>query len=106
MAMLPTVARAQEPPAPPPDTSAPATANTGLGEIVVTATHKSESIQKVPISLQAFDATKLEENHVANFADYAQMLPSVSFESLGPGRSQPFFRGIAVAGGQIGRAHV
>jgi len=101
MAMLPTVARAQEPPAPPPDTSAPATANTGLGEIVVTATHKSESIQKVPISLQAFDATKLEENHVANFADYAQMLPSVSFESLGPGRSQPFFRGIAVAGGQF-----
>ena len=74
--------------------------NTALGEIVVTATHKSESLQKVPISLQAFDAAKLEQNHVASFADYANMLPSVSFETLGPGRSEPFFRGISVSGGQ------
>jgi len=103
-ALNPATARADEPPAPPPvapDSSAPAGTNTGLAEIVVTATHKSESIQKVPISLQAFDTAKLEQNHVANFVDYAQMLPSVSFESLGPGRSQPFFRGIAVAGGQF-----
>ncbi len=79
---------------------APAAGGEGLTEIVVTATHKSESIQKVPISIQAFDGAKLEQNHVATFADYANMLPSVSFESLGPGRSEPFFRGISVSGGQ------
>jgi len=103
-AFAPTLAHADSAPAAPPatpDAAASASTNTGLGEIVVTATHKSESLQKVPISLQAFDNAKLEENHVANFVDYAQMLPSVSFESLGPGRSQPFFRGISVAGGQF-----
>ena len=81
--------------------AAPASATgSAIGEIVVTATHKSESLQKVAISIQALDTTKLEQNHVASFADYANMLPSVSFETLGPGRSQPFFRGISVSGGQ------
>jgi outer membrane receptor protein involved in Fe transport len=99
--LAPATARADEPPAPAtPDAATPAGTNAGLGEIVVTATHRSENLQKVPISLQAFDAARLEQNHVSTFADYAQMLPSVSFESLGPGRSQPFFRGISVSGGR------
>jgi len=98
-AITPAIARADEAPTSAPDTGPQPAASSGLSEIVVTATHKSESLQKVPISLQALDAAKLEENHIANFADYATMLPSVSFESLGPGRSQPFFRGISVSGG-------
>jgi len=95
-ALAPTIARAGEAP----DTAPQPATSSGITEIVVTATHKSESLQKVPISLQALDSAKLEQNHVSNFADYAQMLPSVSFESLGPGRSEPFFRGISVSGGQ------
>ncbi|WP_353227865.1 TonB-dependent receptor [Novosphingobium sp.] len=97
--MLSGVAQAQTAPAPA-DTPQAAAESSGVGEIVVTATHKSESLQKVAISLQALDASKLEQNHVANFADYANLLPSVSFDTLGPGRSQPFFRGISVSGGQ------
>lgn len=67
----------------------------GLGEIVVTATRKSESVQKVPISLQALTSEKLEQHQVVNFSDYVSLLPSVSFASLGPGRSDLFFRGVA-----------
>ena len=75
-----------------------ATADTkpaGLGEIVVTATRRSESVQKVPISLQALTPEKLEQRQVVNFADYAALLPSVSYASLGPGRSDLYFRGIS-----------
>jgi iron complex outermembrane receptor protein len=93
---MPTFAAAQEAPA-----GAPVAADTGSGvsEIVVTATHKSESVQKVAISMLALDTTTLTNHQVANFADFANMLPSVSFSSLGPGRSQPYFRGITAAGG-------
>lgn len=98
---LPYAAMAQEAPAP---TEAPAPqdapAAEGLTEIVVTATHKSESLQKVAISLQAISTEALDQHQVKSFADYANLLPSVSFQSLGPGRSTPFFRGISVSGGQ------
>ena len=99
VAFLPGFALADEPPSASPPASP--TAHAEIGEIVVTATHSSQSLQKVPISLQAFDSAKLEEHHVANFVDYSQMLPSLSFQSNGPGRSEPFFRGISVAGGQF-----
>ena len=69
----------------------------GLGEIVVTATRRSESVQKVPISLQALTTEKLEQRQVVNFSDYAALLPSVSYASLGPGRSDLYFRGISFA---------
>jgi iron complex outermembrane recepter protein len=98
-ALLPVAAHAQAAPDSPPEAPQPST-GTGIGEIVVTATHKAESLQKVPISIQALDSAKLEQSHVQNFADYAALVPSLSFETLGPGRSEPYFRGISVSGGQ------
>jgi outer membrane receptor protein involved in Fe transport len=71
----------------------------GLGEIVVTATRQSESIQKVPISIQALGADTLEQRQVKGLSDFAALLPSVSFAGLGPGRSTAYFRGIVPAGG-------
>lgn len=73
----------------------------GLGEIVVTATHRAESLQKVPISIQALGAETLAQHQVTSFADYAGLLPSVSFSGLGPGQSEVYFRGIAVDGGSL-----
>jgi outer membrane receptor protein involved in Fe transport len=52
-------------------------------------------VQKVPISLQALTSEKLEQHQVVNFNDYVALLPSVSFASLGPGRSDLFFRGVS-----------
>ncbi|KEZ18261.1 TonB-dependent receptor [Sphingobium yanoikuyae] len=79
--------------------AAAAEAEQGLGEIVVTATRSAQSIQKVPISMQALGAEKLQERQVKGLSDFAALLPSVSFEGIGPGRNTAFFRGIVPAGG-------
>jgi outer membrane receptor protein involved in Fe transport len=66
-----------------------------LAEIVVTAEKRSEDLQKVPISLQVLGGATLEQHQVASFDDYAKLLTSLSYQSLGPGQSQLYFRGIA-----------
>ena len=75
----------------------PAAADAGAAnssEIVVTANKREENIEKVPISIQALTAAKLEQHDVENFDDYAKLLPSVSFQSYGPSQAQIYFRGI------------
>ncbi|TNE61056.1 MAG: TonB-dependent receptor [Alphaproteobacteria bacterium] len=69
-----------------------------LEEIVVTSRKVSESLQDVPISLQALGNATLENNNVGGFEDYAAMLPSVSFASKGPGNAQIYMRGISDGG--------
>lgn len=71
----------------------------GLGDIVVTATRSRESIQRVPISMQALGAEKLEERQVKGLTDFAALMPSLSFAGIGPGRNTAYFRGIVPAGG-------
>jgi len=66
-----------------------------LQEVVVTAQKREEDLQKVPISLQVLSAETLEQHNVTDFDDYAKLLPSVSYQSFGPGQSQLYFRGIA-----------
>ena len=68
------------------------------GEIVVTATKRSESLQKVPLSIQALGTEALDQKQVSGVDDYAKLLPSVSFQSFGPGQSQIFFRGVSSGG--------
>jgi outer membrane receptor protein involved in Fe transport len=70
-----------------------------LGEIVVTATHRAESLQKVRFDPGA-RRRDTGQHQVTSFADYAGLLPSVSF-SAGPGQSEVYFRGIAVDGGSL-----
>ena len=72
---------------------------TSLGEIIVTATRRAESIQKVPISVQALTTENLAERRVKGLSDLVTLLPSVSFAGLGPGRQTTYFRGIVPAGG-------
>ena len=84
------------------DAPAPAAeANAGGAgdDLVVTAQKRSENIQSVPISVQAFSSETLENRQVEKFEDYAKMLPSVSFQSEGPGRTDIFFRGITLGVG-------
>ena len=51
--------------------------------------------RSVPISIQAIGTERLEQLQVKDFTDYVKFLPSVSFTSLGPGFSLPYFRGVA-----------
>ncbi|HVO00299.1 MAG TPA: TonB-dependent receptor [Steroidobacteraceae bacterium] len=67
----------------------------GLEEIIVTAQKRVEDVQKVPISVQVLGGEKLDQLQVSNFIDYAKFLPSLSFQTLGPGQSQVYFRGIS-----------
>ena len=69
-----------------------------LEEVVVTAQKRTEDLQKVPISMQVLAAEQLEQLQVNSFDDYAKFLPSVSYQSLGPGQAQLYFRGIASGG--------
>ena len=69
-------------------------------EIIVTAQKRSESLQNVPISIQALGTKKLDELNVSSFNDYAQQLPSVTFQALGgnPGTNVVYMRGVASGG--------
>ncbi|WP_395672094.1 TonB-dependent receptor [Phenylobacterium sp.] len=79
-----------------------AAGETALGEIIVTATRRSENVQKVPIAIQALSGDTLAERQVKGLSDLVTLLPSVSFAGLGPGRQVTYFRGIVPAGGQYG----
>ncbi len=64
-----------------------------VNEIIVTATKREESIQKVPISIQALSTQTLEQHQVASLDDYSKLLPSVSVYSFGPGQGEITIRG-------------
>src|ERR1700688_260561 len=81
-------------------TEAPsAEASDQIQTIVVTAQRRSESIQDVPISIQAFTGQTLKELNVTTFDDYIKYLPNVSAASNGPGQNEIFMRGLS-AGAQ------
>ena len=54
---------------------------TAVGEIVVTATRKAENLSKVPESVSAFTAAKMDTLNIKSFADIAKFTPGVSFDS-------------------------
>jgi outer membrane receptor protein involved in Fe transport len=66
-----------------------------LEEIVVTAQKRAESLQDVPLSIQAFGTAQLERLRVGDFKDVAKFLPSVSYKTVGPGFARVFMRGVA-----------
>jgi len=81
-----------------PQASGESTAVSDGNEIIVTAQKRSENLQNVPISIQALGTKKLDELNISSFDDYAKVLPSVSFQSFGPGQTQLSFRGITSGG--------
>jgi outer membrane receptor protein involved in Fe transport len=69
-----------------------------LGSVTVTAQKRTEDIQKVPISMQVLGSEKIEQLHINSFDDYVKYLPSVSYQSAGPGFSEIYMRGVASGG--------
>lgn len=67
-------------------------------EIIVTAQRREERLQDVPLSITALGSAKLDQAQVKSFDDYAKLLPSVSYQSFGPGQAQIFFRGVSSGG--------
>jgi outer membrane receptor protein involved in Fe transport len=69
-----------------------------LEEVVVTAQKRSESLQNVPVSITALGTQKLEELHVQSVDDYIKYLPSVSYQTNGPGSAKLYMRGVSSGG--------
>ncbi len=81
-----------------PTAEPPTPATSSLDVITVTSQKRTENLQEVPISIQVLGNEKLRELNVSNFDDYAKFLPSVSYQSLGPGYAQIYMRGVASGG--------
>jgi len=65
-----------------------------LQEVLVTATKREESLQKIPISVTAILGRDLEDRNAINFDDYARAVPGLSFTDLGDGRERISIRGV------------
>ena len=79
-----------------------ATAEAGsdaLEEITVTAQRREQSMQDVPISMQAITGQALQQLNITTFDDYIKYLPNVSSANNGPGQNEVFMRGLS-AGSQ------
>jgi outer membrane receptor protein involved in Fe transport len=63
--------------------------------IIITATKREENLQDVPIAVTAIGTEKLDELQVTDFDDFARFVPSLSYQSAGPGFSNVYFRGVA-----------
>lgn len=65
-----------------------------IEEVIVTAQKREEDLQSVPLSLQVIDTKKLDQLNAKGFDDYAKFLPSVTFQTTGPGDASVIMRGV------------
>ena len=74
----------------------------GLGEIIVTATRRSERLQDVPQSITAIDTDAIAMRGLTGMDDYARIVPGLSVSDRQPGGTTIVFRGVATSGLQFG----
>jgi iron complex outermembrane receptor protein len=70
----------------------------GIQEITVTAQRRNESIQDVPITIQAIGGDTLKQLNVSSFNDLMRYTPNVTFSGNGPGTGNIFMRGLSAGG--------
>ena len=73
-----------------------------IEEIIVTATKRAESVQDIPLSVNAFSGAQLEEAGVKDIRDIAAQTPGLSIKSRGETEGSVFIRGIGSAAPGIG----
>jgi iron complex outermembrane recepter protein len=67
----------------------------GIQEITVTAQRRTESIQDVPITIQAISGESLKQLNVQTFDDLLKYTPNVTYSGNGPGQGNIFMRGLS-----------
>ena len=75
--------------------NAPAFGQNAIDEIVVTARKKAESLQDVPVAVNALGEKALDELGVDVFTDYLVQMPGVTAGGSGPGQNTIYIRGVA-----------
>lgn len=68
--------------------------DSGIGEIVVTAQRRTESIQKAAIPIDAVKGDDLLQRGIGNAADLTRAVPSLSIPAPGAGVASVFIRGV------------
>ena len=64
-------------------------------EVIVTASKKEQNIQDVAMSVQAISSAELDAKNIKSLEDIASLSPAVTFNNVGPGKSNFYIRGIA-----------
>ena len=72
-----------------------------LEEVVVTATKQAESLQDVPISVNALSGDSMREQGIMTFDEYVSFLPNVVDAGNSPGMREIYIRGSATEQGSV-----
>jgi outer membrane receptor protein involved in Fe transport len=64
-------------------------------EVVVTAQRRSQNIENVPATIQAFTGQTLDNLHVNTTTDILKYVPNVTYGNNGPGQGNIFMRGLS-----------
>ncbi|HWE46884.1 MAG TPA: TonB-dependent receptor [Caulobacteraceae bacterium] len=77
---------------------------TQVGEVVVTATRRSERVQNVGGEVTALTNADLEKTHAQDLTDFATSVPGLSFQSNSPTNNLVAIRGVASSTAELGSA--
>ena len=72
-----------------------AAADAGIQEIVVTAQRRDQTIQSVPMTIQAFGTDALQQRNITLIDDLLRFTPNIEFAKNGPGQGVIFMRGLS-----------
>jgi iron complex outermembrane receptor protein len=67
-----------------------------IEEVTVTATKREESMQDIPVTVQALSEGTLDDLNVGNFEDFVRFLPNVNVGGRGPGQNEVYIRGMSI----------
>jgi outer membrane receptor protein involved in Fe transport len=67
----------------------------GVEEVIVTAEHRSESLEKTPMTIQALTGDELSALNVADLQDLLKYTPNVTYGNNGAGQGEIFMRGLS-----------
>ncbi len=81
--------------------NAPADAQTGGDEIIVTATKRASRVQDVPFSINAQTEEDIQRANATTIEEISRNVAGLAVQNLGPGQSQVSIRGVSA--GQIVR---
>src|SRR3974390_2734131 len=72
-----------------------AESSAAVADIVVTATRRDETIQNVPMTVQAFTTKAISQLNINTLDDILKYTPNVTFGNNGPGQGVIFMRGLS-----------
>jgi len=72
-------------------------ANFELEEVIVTAQHRPENVQDVPIAVSTIGADELAKSDIFDAGSIAARVPGLSYSEFSPGQGLPSMRGISSA---------